>query len=182
MENKFILDACCGPKYMWFNKQHPNVVYMDNRREEKGYFDYRKNQEIQPDIVADFRKMPFGDKTFKLVVWDPPHLKMKKISGGFAKTFGVLHPETWQDDLKRGFKECWRVLDDYGTLIFKFSDFSISFKQVLSLFPETPLFGNTSSRSKNAETKWFCFMKIPNGVKRNSSTVEEQLNEIEVKK
>jgi hypothetical protein len=24
MKGKFILDACCGPKLFWFNKNHPN--------------------------------------------------------------------------------------------------------------------------------------------------------------
>ena len=36
LENKFILDACCGCRMMWNNKQHPNVLYMDIRKEEKG--------------------------------------------------------------------------------------------------------------------------------------------------
>lgn len=30
--------------------------------------------EIKPDIVADFRDMPFTDATFDLVIFDPPHL------------------------------------------------------------------------------------------------------------
>lgn len=34
MSNKFILDACCGPKAMWYNKNHPNAIYIDNRYEE----------------------------------------------------------------------------------------------------------------------------------------------------
>lgn len=29
--NKFILDACCGPKHMWFNKNHPNVISGDKK-------------------------------------------------------------------------------------------------------------------------------------------------------
>lgn len=27
---KFILDACCGSRMFWFNKAHPNAVYMDD--------------------------------------------------------------------------------------------------------------------------------------------------------
>jgi len=33
MSKKFILDACCGGKMFWFNKEHPNVMFADNRTE-----------------------------------------------------------------------------------------------------------------------------------------------------
>ena len=160
MQDKFILDACCGPKYMWFNKNHPNCIYVDIRSEE--FMNRKEKVIITPDLLADYRKLPFVDNRFKLVVWDPPHLKNKKQTGNFLKTFGNLHPDTWKEDLTKGFNECWRVLDNYGILVFKFSDFSFSFREVLNLFPVKPLFGNSCSKSKNATTKWFCFMKIPN--------------------
>lgn len=35
MKNKFILDACCGPKCFWYNKNHPNTIYIDKRVEKK---------------------------------------------------------------------------------------------------------------------------------------------------
>ena len=159
MKNKFILDACCGPKYMWFNKNHPNALFMDIR--EETFLNRKETVIISPNYIGDFRDVNFPDKSFKLIVWDPPHLKMKKMTGNFAKTFGNLHPDTWQDDLRNGFNNLWRMLDDFGVLIFKFSDFSFSFKDILKLFPIEPLFGNTASKSKNSVTKWFCFMKIP---------------------
>lgn len=30
---------------------------------------------VDPDVVADFTKMPFDDESFYLVVFDPPHLR-----------------------------------------------------------------------------------------------------------
>ncbi len=66
MENKFILDACCGCRQFWFNKNHTNTLYIDNRTEEKGFQDARPNKEIKPDEIADFRNLPFSDKKFKL--------------------------------------------------------------------------------------------------------------------
>ena len=30
---------------------------------------------VDPDIVGDFRAMPFDDESFRLVVLDPPHLR-----------------------------------------------------------------------------------------------------------
>jgi len=77
------------------------------------------------------------------------------------KKFGGLHPEMWQSDLKKGFKELWSVLEDYGVLLFKFSDYHIKFKDVLKLFPEKPLIFNKTSSTGKTDTKWFCFMKIP---------------------
>ena len=158
-DKKFILDVCCGPKLFWFNKQHPNVLYIDRRIRKKGYNDYRKNREIKPDIVADFRSLPFSNKTFKLVVFDPPHIIAKGENFRMVKDYGWLNKETWKEDLKKGFNECWRVLEDYGVLVFKWNEASIKKKEVLNLFQKQPLFGHPI-RSK-IPTHWFCFMKIP---------------------
>ena len=32
--DKLILDACCGPRMMWFDKRNPQAVFMDIRDEE----------------------------------------------------------------------------------------------------------------------------------------------------
>jgi hypothetical protein len=34
--NKTILDATCGGRMMWFNKNHPQSVYMDRRIVDRG--------------------------------------------------------------------------------------------------------------------------------------------------
>ncbi len=161
MKDKFILDTCCGPREMWFNKKHPNALYIDIRREEKGFSKHRRNLNIQPDEIMDFRDLKFQDKKFKMVVWDPPHSKTFGKTSEKRKKYGVLNKETWPYDLQKGFKECWRVLDDWGVLVFKWNDGEIPFKQVLNLFHTEPLFGNTSNNRKTSTTKWFCFMKIP---------------------
>ena len=63
--------------------------------------------------------------------------------------------------MNKGFKELWSVLDDYGVLLLKFSDYHIKFKNLLEHIPEEPLFYNKTSSSGKSNTKWFCFMKIP---------------------
>lgn len=162
MKDKFILDACCGWRGFWFNKHHPNCVYIDNRIEEKGFVISRDNREVKPDILMDFRDLKFEDKSFKLIVFDPPHLEGKGFENSImGKSYGVLNPDTWRDDLAKGFSECWRVLEDYGILIFKWNDQEIKFKEVLSLFPVDPLFGHKTTNRKVNRTKWFCFMKLP---------------------
>jgi len=160
-KDKFILDACCGPKAMWLNKDHPNTVYIDIRKETKGFIGYGQNESINPDFVMDFRKMEFEDKSFKLVVFDPPHLSKLGKTSMFRKKYGCLVPETWPSDLEKGFSECWRVLEDYGVLVFKWSNSEIPFKKVLELIPHKPLFFNITNNKATSVTKWFCFMKIP---------------------
>jgi hypothetical protein len=156
---KFILDACCGGRSFWFNKHHPNAIYQDIRRAPKGLIKERPNFNVDPDIIGDFRKMGFPNKSFKLIVWDPPHLTQGGQTGWQVKKYGLLDKKTWKSDLTQGFKECWRVLDDYGILIFKWNEVSISVRDVLNCFPELPLFGHPTAKA--GKTKWFCFMKIP---------------------
>lgn len=158
MKNKLILDACCGGRCFWFNKQHPNTTYVDKRKEEKGFAEDRPKFEINPDMIMDFTDLNFPDKSFKMVVFDPPHIVRIGNKSWMSQRYGMLGKD-WKEMLSKGFRECWRVLDDYGTLIFKWSEAEIPVKKVLELFPIQPLFGHTTGRA--GRTKWMCFMKIP---------------------
>ena len=178
LENKFILDACCSVKAMWYNKKHPNTVYIDIRKEPPGFLGYGRKEELNPDYVMDFRKMDFPDKSFKMVVFEPPHLSKLGKTSMFRNKFGCLDTLSWREDLRKGFFECWRVLDDYGTLIFKWSNSEIPFKEVLALIEHKPLFYNTTNYKATSVTKWFCFMKIPKMLKQSITTL---LNELDKK-
>ena len=156
-KDKKILDVACGGRMFWFDRKHPNVIYVDNRKEKWVLCDGRKF-EVKPDRKMDFRKLKFTDKSFKLVVFDPPHLKVAGQKGWQSKKYGVLG-KNWQKDLTKGFDECWRVLDDYGVLIFKWNEYQIKVGEVLKLFKEKPLFGHPTKR--NGMTHWMCFMKLP---------------------
>lgn len=159
-KDKFILDVCCGLKAFWFDKDHPNVLFQDIRTREKGFDDFRPNFCIKPDIEMDFRDLKYPDKSFKLVVMDPPHIIAKEPeSFRMIKYYGCLNRETWKQDIKKGVQEAMRVLEDYGILIFKWNETSIKRKDLLEAIGIDPLFGHpTGSRNM---THWFCFMKIP---------------------
>ena len=103
MNNKFILDVCCGSKMFYYDKNNKNTVYMDNREYEDILCDGRK-LEVNPDIIGDFRKIPFEDSTFKLVIFDPPHLIKVGEKSWLAKKYGRLN-ENWKEDIKTGFSE-----------------------------------------------------------------------------
>ncbi len=156
---KLILDACCGGRLCWFDKKHPQALYIDIVERPKGILPMRKNFSVEPDMIADFREMPFPARSFKIVLWDPPHIRDLPQEDFMRNRYGNLNGETWKYDLTKGFNECWRVLEDYGVLIFKWSENDIPLKEVLSLFPVRPLFGHTTS--KHGRTKWCVFMKFP---------------------
>ncbi|MFW5758386.1 MAG: class I SAM-dependent methyltransferase [Bacteroidota bacterium] len=165
MDGKKILDACCGPRMMWFNKKHPDTLYMDNRVDEFTACDGRKIK-INPDLMADFRNMPFDDNSFKLVVFDPPHLNKLGGNSYTAQKYGKLF-NTWETDLKAGFDECMRVLEPNGILIFKWNEFQIPVTKIIKLFEIEPLFGHKSG--KNSLTHWMTFMKLEGKRKRIKS-------------
>lgn len=147
-----ILDVCCGSKMFWFDKNNKNVTFMDIRELDDILCDGRKLS-IHPDVIGDFRDIPFNDNTFDLVVFDPPHLIKVGESSWLAKKYGRLN-ETCPKDLKQGFNECMRVLKPNGTLIFKWNEEQIKLKDVLACFDKNPLFGN-----KRSKTHWLVFIK-----------------------
>lgn len=147
-----ILDACCGSKMFWFDKENKDVLYMDNRQFNEVLCDGR-TLNINPDVIADFRNMPFDDNSFYLVVFDPPHLLKAGENSWLAKKYGLLD-ELWQFDIKQGFEECMRVLKPNGTLIFKWNEDQVPLKEVLQAIDHKPLFGNRRSK-----THWLVFMK-----------------------
>ena len=159
-KEKFILDACCGGRMFWFNKHHPNTLYIDIRTTQKGYIKTHAGHEVKPDIVMDFRDLKFPNNSFKLVVFDPPHTFASTDNRNVLKQYGSLNKVTWKEDIKKGFDECWRVLDDYGVLVFKWFDKSIKVNDLIKVLGRTPLFGRRNPNT-TIHTYWFCFMKIP---------------------
>lgn len=147
-----ILDACCGSRMFYFDKQDSRVVFNDIRRIDDKLSDGRRLI-IQPNTQFDFRKMPFKDKEFKLVIFDQPHLVKAGKRSWLAKKYGVL-PEDWHSYIKDGFDECWRCLDRGGTLIMKWSCNQIKTSELLKAIEQTPLFGD-----KRGNKRWLFFFK-----------------------
>lgn len=140
----------------WFDRQNPNVVFGDKRTENHILCDGRTLR-IEPDVKLDFTNLPFPDNSFRMVVFDPPHLIFAGPKSWMAKKYGKLS-ETWQEDLRLGFAECFRVLDSNGgVLIFKWNETQVKVREVLELTPEKPLFGHLTGR-KNM-THWYVFLK-----------------------
>ena len=148
-----ILDACCGSRMFWFDKEHEHTLFMDNRQ----HFEQLNTGHVinvDPNIVADFRNIPVADNSFYLVVFDPPHLLRAGDNSWLAKKYGKLDPLNWKDDISQGFRECMRVLKPNGTLVFKWNEEQVKLSEILGAIEYKPLFGN-----KRAKTHWLVFMK-----------------------
>ena len=166
---KLILDPCSGSRMFWADRANPAVVFGDIRSEtvtvadrSHGNADGQRTLRIEPDVLLDFRALPYSDGDFKLVVFDPPHLARAGPKSWLAAKYGKLSPD-WRDDLRRGFAECFRVLADHGVLVFKWNETQVRVSDVLELTEEQPLFGHLSGRK--GLTHWLVFMK-----RANSST------------
>ena len=159
--DKLILDACCGGRAFWFDKNNPLTLFVDRRTMQPEAVGNGINSRIRkclPDEESDFRKMSYSSESFKLVVFDPPHLFCGEKSF-MNKCYGSLDKNTWKNDLKQGFSECFRVLKDDGILIFKWNESEIPLKNILRLAKYKPLFGHPSGRAQ--KTHWVTFMKNP---------------------
>ena len=152
---KKILDVCCSGREFWFNRKNDSVIYCDNRKGKYPYSDGRII-DVDPDVICDFTNLPFESNLFSLVVFDPPHLKSISKTSNMSKKYGSLQDD-WREVLSGGFKECFRVLKQDGILVFKWNEYEIPLKEVLSLSPVEALFGHRSG--KHAKTHWICFMK-----------------------
>ena len=148
-----VLDPCCGPKSFYFDKKDGRVLFCDNRRVCEKLCDGR-TLTIEPDVISDVTALPFNDGAFPLVVFDPPHLTVG--SGWQVKKYGKL-PTDWREWLTDAFSECWRVLANNGTLVFKWYEYRIALDEVLKCAPVKPVLGNR--RPRNSKTHWLLFFK-----------------------
>jgi hypothetical protein len=90
MALKPVLDACCGARMFWFDRDDARAIFMDKRREHL-FSDTREGRReiyINPDIMADFTNLPFPAQSFSLVVFDPPHLKWSGKKAWLTKKYG----------------------------------------------------------------------------------------------
>lgn len=109
--DKPVLDATCGSRMIWFNKNNELAVFVDKRELDceaiwtSGDGKATRYCSIHPDIIADFTNLPFEDNTFYHVVFDPPHLIQGGDNAWMVKKYGKLNKDTWKQVLHDGFTE-----------------------------------------------------------------------------
>jgi len=153
---KTILDACCGNKMFWLDKDNPHVLFCDNRELSVKLCDGRIF-EVKPDMICDFTALPFPDESFWHVVFDPPHIIHGGDKSWVIQKYGKL-PKNWQQLIRSGFFECWRVLKTNGTLVFKWAETNITLGEIIKTVGREPLYGQRER--KTGRTHWMCFVKF----------------------
>ena len=157
-----VLDATCGSRMIWFNKDNPLALYVDKRELHTEAIWTSSNGKstrycsVEPDVIADFTKLPFPDNTFYHVVFDPPHLTTLSETAWLCKKYGKLD-KNWKTVIHDGFTECMRVLKPFGTLVFKWSEYEIPVREVIKAIGCDPLYGNRSGKA--GKTHWMSFIK-----------------------
>lgn len=161
---KTVLDACCGSRMFWFDKDCDLAVFLDRRVERYTLKDSSVNGGqrdliVAPNIQADVTALPFPANHFQMVVFDPPHFDKSGPKSWLRAKYGALTGD-WRSMLRNGFSECFRVLSPSGVLIFKWSSVQIPLSEILKLTTERPLFGHRSG--KHSLTHWLTFTKPNN--------------------
>lgn|SRR5487761_995974 len=113
-----ILDATVNGGRFWRGSKRP-VIGLDNERSHC------------PDIVSDNTAMPFRDRSFDVVVYDPPHIpnQGKDNEKDFHTRFGLgvrsskEKGYTFSHTFPPFTKEAYRVLADEGILLCKIADY-----------------------------------------------------------
>jgi len=63
---KMMLDATAGNRMLWHNKSPPNTVFLDRETRLR----------VPPDVFGCWKKLPFRDDVFDVVLFDPPHHRL----------------------------------------------------------------------------------------------------------
>ena len=90
------------------------------------------NPQLELDIIGDFTRMPFRDKTFDVLVFDPPHLPTHAASSNSSKmwesSYGITSTGLGRegDNVTGMFEpfllEAGRVLKENGIVLAKIAD------------------------------------------------------------
>lgn len=115
-----ILDCTHNAGKMWKGSKYQPSVTMD------------VDPAHSPDVVGDFRAMPFGDASFDVIVFDPPHLPnayaTNDRTSGHADVYGVRVQDAARSGDNVGglfppfLREAKRVLRDEGIVLCKLTD------------------------------------------------------------
>lgn len=142
-----ILDLTAGRRAIWFNKNHPDCVYLDKR------------SEVNPSVVCDIRDLPHTiGWGFDLIVFDPPHMNCGPNSN-MSKTYGYHTTKEILETIKKGAHEAWLKSKADALMALKWNDHDIPLQRVFDLMPQwEPLFGHITKDGPGSKTYW-CMLR-----------------------
>lgn len=111
-----VLDVTANRRRMWDGLDTSRVVYTDI------------DPAMCPDVVADFRSLPFADESFGVIVFDPPHLPCAAASPASLQQmrddYGLGHGGSGPAAFFAPFlREAARVLQHDGIILAKLKDY-----------------------------------------------------------
>ncbi len=142
-----ILDLTAGNRAVWFNKKHPDTLYLDKR------------MKVKPDIVCDIRRIPKRvGSGFSLVVFDPPHMNCGRRSN-MSKVYGYHTTAEILDTVEKTSKEVYRITKRNALMAFKWNNHDIKLERVLKLMKHwEPLFGHLTKDGPNSKSQTYWVM------------------------
>ncbi len=158
-----ILDLSAGARAMWFNKRHPDAVYVDIRAEITPLSGVGKPVKTIPaDIVCDTRCLPPEVGTgYSVIVFDPPHCTMGPTYR-MGRRYGSFSMEHILDTIQGTAREAHRVSAQDALMIFKWAGKNL--KGVLGLMAPywEPLFGQRHMKTTVSArgTHWIVLRRL----------------------
>jgi hypothetical protein len=123
-----VVDVTSNARRMWKKLDTSGVIFCDI------------SPSVHPDVVADFRQLPFADNSISAIVFDPPHLPMAagtdKSLPHFVRNYGLsrsVHADNISSFFIPFLLEANRVLKDDGLVFAKLADFVHNHKYQWSL-------------------------------------------------
>lgn len=139
-----ILDLSAGNRAIWYNKNHPETVYLDKR------------PEVSPDIVCDTREMPESVGCgYNLICWDPPHMNCGPNSN-MSKVYGYHTTKEILDTVEKTGREAHKISTSDAFMAFKWNNHDIKLERILKLLEPywEPLFGHLTKDGPGSQTYW----------------------------
>lgn len=125
-----ILDMTAGYRHIWYDKNHPDVTFLDRRAE------------VNPHVLCDTRQIPiFDDGSYDLVVFDPPHENTG--AGNLSQCYGKATRADILSTLAGSSREAWRLSRSEALMAFKWNDCAWTLERILPLLEGwEPLFAH----------------------------------------
>jgi hypothetical protein len=154
-----ILDMSAGYRAIWFNRLHPDTVFVDIR------------PQVSPTVIANTEILPFPNNVFDLVVFDPPHVVNGRGSK-MGETYGSFLADEIKQTIQKSSAEAYRCSTGNALMAFKWNDHDVRLGRLIDLMEGwEPLFGHqVATRHKHrSSTYWVLLHKRLPGYQVESS-------------
>lgn len=111
-----ILDLTFGQGRFWKKQRPDSLIGIDL------FAGVKKDGKLaaKGDVRADFRSLPFRNRKFGGIIYDPPHVKRNETPG--HSVYNFYNTQSWDRTFSHALSEMWRCLRPDGTVIAKLAN------------------------------------------------------------